>query len=137
MKKFIFLCLLLCYWNCGVKGSKVNPQMPKFYGINTDCLASQNETYNESVLSDDDNDRPLLIELFLDFVHLLIEIEKQECEDDVRIWFENRLNALLILHNPGEYEEYKKSLQEDLEWYGVIYPDLSVINLLKATVAKL
>ena len=52
--------------------------MPKFYGINTDCLASQNETYNESVLSDDDNDRPLLIELFLYFVHLLIEIEKQE-----------------------------------------------------------
>lgn len=87
--------------------------------------------YNGSLLNTADSNDNSLLELLLDYARLLVELEEKEIEDDLKVWFESQIDILFHLQNPVDYELYKKSLREDLEWFEVIYADLPVLKLIK------
>ena len=59
-----------------------------------------------------------------------------QIEEDLKVWFEAQIDDLLHLQDPVDCELYKKSLQEDLEWFEVIYADLPILNLLQKSEDK-
>lgn len=86
---------------------------------------------NRSLLNTADSDDNSLLELLLACTRILVELEEKEIEEDLKVWFEAQIDTLFHLQNPVDYELYKKSLREDLEWFEVIYADLPVLNLIR------
>ncbi len=137
MKKVVFFCGI---WNCllfNLSGSKIDFRPSTLNPFCETYEEQPNEFYNRRRLTVADNDENSLMELLLDYANLLVEIETKELEKDLRVWFEAQLDTIFSLQDSVDYEIYKQSLREDLEWYAVIYSDLPVINSLKSLIESL
>ncbi|MFQ6723305.1 MAG: hypothetical protein ACLRFH_02790 [Opitutales bacterium] len=137
MKKFVFFCGIWNYLLFNLGGSEIDFRPST---LNPFCEVYEeqpNEFYNRRRLNIADNDENSLMELLLNYANLLVEIETKELEEDLRVWFEAQLDTIFSLQDSVDYEFYKQSLREDLEWYAVIYSDLPVLNSLKNFIESL
>ena len=120
--------------NWDLSGSKVNLQVLHLTVSHVEVLEPKNEFYNPRNFNVPSNGEEAFRENLLEYVNLCTSFKKQEIEQDIKLWFKVQLDTLLQLQEPEEYEVYKKALREELEWNEVMYSDLSVIKILKATI---
>lgn len=124
MKKFICFCVIWNYLFFNLNGSQVDSMLSNLNIFSEVCEKQQNEFYDRMLLNTADSDEST-------YTNLLVGIEIQELTEDIKAWFDVQLSVLLHLHDPMDYEIYKKALKEDLEWYEMIYPEMAIVNFLE------